>query len=421
MAKNTINCPQCGADIDVSDVLYQQIAEEVRQKNIKENAQKEYDLKQKEKHLNILKSNLDKQQSEFDSKVQTQVSEAMKIEKRRIEAETKKILNEENAEIIADKDRELNEKSEQLKELSKAKTENERLKREKDELKDKLELENEQKLNQILREEKTKIKKQADDEHFLKHKEYEKTIEDMKLQMAEVQRKAEQGSMQLQGEVQELELESILREKYPFDKIIEVKKGQRGADCLQLVRTKQGLECGKIYYESKRTKDFQNGWIQKLKEDNLEVKADIMIIVTQVMPDGEQKFFLKDGVWVCPFTEIRAFSFVIRQSLLKFHSISITQQNKDSKMEMLYNYLTSQEFKGQLEAIIEGFSSLQSGYQDEKKKMQKIWAEREKQLEKIITNTVTFYGSLKGIAGASIPDIPLLEDGNGKLLNSTNG
>lgn len=204
---------------------------------------------------------------------------------------------------------------------------------------------------------------------------------------------------------------------YPFDEIVEVKKGQRGADIIQIVRTNQGNDCGKIYYESKRTKNFDYGWLQKLRDDNLEVKADVLVIVTEAMPsDTEYKYFYKDNVWVCSFWEIKSFSLVLRQALLQIQAVTITQHGKETKMELLYDFLTSQEFRGQFEAIIEGFKLLQDSYSDEKLKMQKIWKEREKQLEKILSNAVNFYGSLKGIAGASIPDIKMLE-GDEKLLD----
>jgi hypothetical protein len=245
--------------------------------------------------------------------------------------------------------------------------------------------------------------------NILKIKEKEKIIEDLKAQLDEAKRKAEQSSMQLQGEVQELELENLLRSLYPGDEIREIKKGQRGADILQVVKTTQGVECGKIYYESKRTKNFDYEWLQKLRDDNLEVKADILVLVTEKMPEGEDKFFFKDGVWICSFFEIKGLSLVLRHALFQVYSVIITQQGKETKMEMLYNYLTSQEFRDQFRAIVEGFKSLQDSYQEEKLKMMKIWKEREKQLEKILINAANFYGAIKGIAGASIPEIKMLE------------
>lgn len=203
-----------------------------------------------------------------------------------------------------------------------------------------------------------------------------------------------------------------MRESYKFDDIEEIKKGARGADVLQTVKTERGAICGKIYYESKRTKDYQPAWLKKLRDDNLEVKADILVLATEAMPDGQPGFFFQDGVWICSFYEIRGLSLLLRYTLLQVQAISTTQQGRETKMEMLYSYLTSTEFRGQFGAIIEGFKVLQDSHQSEKLKTQKIWAAREKQLEMILTNAVNFYGSIKGIAGASIPEIKMLESGS---------
>ncbi|MCX8012507.1 MAG: DUF2130 domain-containing protein, partial [Desulfobacterota bacterium] len=329
----------------------------------------------------------------------------------KLERELRHRINEEYTAQVESLQKELIDKSNQVKELNKVKADLIKLQREKEELREQIALEKEKEFSEKLKEERGKIQRQIEEANLLKIREKEKVIEDLKNQLEEAKKRAEQGSIQLQGEIQELELENLLRSLYFQDEILEVKKGQRGADVLQIVRNSQGYECGKIYYESKRTKNFDYNWLKKLREDNLEIKADILVLVTEAMPEEENKFFLKDGVWVCPFFEIKGLSFVLRYGLLQIHSIIITQQGKETKMGMLYDFLTSQEFKGQFEAIIEGFVELQKGYQDEKLKLQKIWKEREKQLEKILTNVVQFYGAIKGIAGASIPEIKMLESG----------
>jgi hypothetical protein len=229
-----------------------------------------------------------------------------------------------------------------------------------------------------------------------------KLAEDMK-------RKAEQGSMQAQGEIQELELERVLRESYPYDTITEVKKGARGADVLQLVRSQSGFDCGKIYYESKRTKDYQKAWIPKLKEDNLLINADILVLATEIMPEGKPHFFYDNGVWICPIHEVKALSLVLRVGLLEMQQLRIAQHGRESKAELLYNFIMSNEFKGQLEAIINGFSALRDSYNRERTQMQRLWKEREKQLELILSNAAGFYGSLKGIGGSSVPDMTMLD------------
>ncbi len=396
-SQNIIKCPKCGTAINVSEVLYQQLEKEIKEKYENKIAEKESELKAKEERLKDL---VDK---EVESKLRT--------ERAKLEEKLKHQFDAENAELIKGLKEELGRKSNQVKELHRLMAENEKLKLEKEELREQVAFEKEKEFMEKLKEEKLKIQKQIEEANILKIREKEKVIEDLKSQLDEAKRKAEQGSIQLQGEVQELEIENILRALYPYDEIIRIKKGQPGADILQIVRTEKGKECGKIYYESKRTKKFDHNWLKKIRDDNLKVKADILVLVTEVMPDDENKFFFKDGVWVCSFFEVKGVSMLLRHSLLQVHSVMITQQGKETKMQMLYNYLTSQEFKVQFGAIIDGFRELHNGYQEEKLKMQKIWKEREKQLEKVLTNAVQFYGAIKGIAGASVPEIKMLEGG----------
>ena len=215
--------------------------------------------------------------------------------------------------------------------------------------------------------------------------------------------------MQLQGEVQELAIEEWLKEKYPFDTIDEVKKGARGADCMQIVHTRESQNCGKIYYESKRTKDFQKSWIEKFKADMREKGADIGVLVTDVMPNDFKRMGLLDGIWICTFEEFKGLSAVLREQMIKIHHAMKSQENKTDKMSLLYGYLTSNEFKMQLEAIVESFTTMQSDLDTEKRSMQRIWKQREKQIEKVLDNTINMYGSIRGIAGNAIGNIRALE------------
>lgn len=404
-----VKCPNCGSEIDVNSVLYHQLEESLKKDFEKANAAKEKDLQAKLSQIEMQKIELEKQKDNMELLVNEQVQSKLKKEKTQLEKSISEKIRLEQNEILDSLKEELEQKSLQVKELNKTKAEVEKLKREKEGLREEIALEKEREFSEKLRDEKSRIKKQVDEENFLRIKEKEKVIDDLKNQLEEAHRKAEQGSMQLQGEIQELELENILREIFIYDEITEVKKGQRGADVLQIVRTQTGVECGKIYYESKRTKNFDNNWLQKLRDDNLNVKADILVLVSETMPDGQDKFFYRDGVWICSLWEVKGLALALRYGLQQVYSVAITHQGKEDKMEMLYNYLTSQEFAGQFGAIIEGFKSLQDNYNDERLKMQKVWKEREKQLEKILTNAVSFYGSIKGIAGASIPEIKMLE------------
>ncbi len=407
--ENIIKCPNCDFSIDVNDILYKEVESKIKKNYDAMILIKDEEIQKRIKTLELEKVKINEERQNLASLVSAEVETKLKTEKIKIEDNLKKKLVEETSEQITNLQNELNEKSNQVKELNKTKAELEKLKREKDELRDTIVFEKEKELNEKIKDERQKLSKQFEEENNFKLKEREKIISDLKDQLNDAKRKAEQGSIQLQGEIQELELEKLLKGLYLYDEIEEVKKGQRGADIIQTI-LENGIKCGKIYYESKRTKNFDFNWIKKLKDDNLSIKADILVLVTEALPEGVDKFFLKDGVWICSFFELQGLSFVLRQSMININSIMVTQQGKEGKMELLYKYLTSQEFKGQLEAIIEGFSELQRGYLDEKLKMQKVWKEREKQLERILSNTVNFYGSLKGIAGSSIPSIKLLDD-----------
>jgi hypothetical protein len=215
--------------------------------------------------------------------------------------------------------------------------------------------------------------------------------------------------MQLQGEVQELAIEEFLATQFPLDTIEEIKKGARGGDCIQLVNTRELQQCGKIYYESKRTKDFQASWIEKFKADMREKGANIGVLVTEVMPSGMERMGMKDGVYICTFEEFKALAGILRESLIQISQALGSQVNKGDKMVMLYDFLTSTNFRMQIEAIVEGFSSMKSALESEKRSMHRIWKEREKQLEKVIYNTIDMHASIRGIAGNAVQSVKALE------------
>jgi len=224
-----------------------------------------------------------------------------------------------------------------------------------------------------------------------------------------MKRKHEQGSMQLQGEVQELAIEEWLATQFPLDTIDEIKKGARGGDCLQYVNTRSMQNCGTIYYESKRTKDFQPTWIEKFKMDIRDKGATIGVLVTEVMPSDMDRMGLKDGIWICNYEEFKGLCAVLRESIVQLSTAVSSQENKGDKMEMLYTFLTGNTFRMQVEAIVEGFTQMKADLESEKRSMQRIWKQRDKQIEKVITNTIDMYGSIKGIAGNAVQSVKALE------------
>ncbi len=239
-------------------------------------------------------------------------------------------------------------------------------------------------------------------EFEMKLKERDKQLEDQKRMIEEMKRKSEQGSMQLQGEVQELALEDLLRSTFPFDVVGEVGKGKRGADCILTVRNGYGQECGKIIFESKRTKDFGTDWIEKLKVDMRTTGADLAVLVTQATPKDMDSFGEREGVWICNFREVRAVVAVLRDLILKVYNAKKSQDNKGDKMTLLYNYLISSEFSEQWTAVREGFMSMRISIQRERDQMEKLWKAREKQLEKVLLSTAHIKGSIEGIAGMDV-------------------
>ncbi len=395
MTSNQTTCPNCGHVFDAGAALQKHMQIEL-QKRIAEQ-DKENALK-----LENFKKQLQEEKAKFEQEEKKKMWAIAQAEAQK-RADEKK-----GAELLALKeDNKLKQQlilEAQKKELELLKKENE-LKFQQEQLKFKLEKEMLERTKGI----EEQAKKQKDQEFELVRKEYEKKLENQMNLVKEMQRKAEQGSMQLQGEVQELEIESILERTFPYDVIEEVKKGIRGADAIQTVKNEFGQICGKIIFESKRTQNWGGDWIEKLKNDQRETGAEIAVLVTQTMPKEMDRFGEKDGVWICGFHEVKSLVFVLREILIRAHQAKATNENKTDKMGLLYNFLTSSQFKQQMEAIVEGFSNLKSELDREKRSMQRIWKEREVQIEKVIGNTIDMYGSIKGIAGNAISPIQSLE------------
>jgi hypothetical protein len=353
---------------------------------------------------------------EIEARLKTEYSaEKEKEYAKRLETERNKI-REEQAEGIKSLQKSLKEKSDQVIEFNKTRAELERLKMEKEEIEYKItaakneelskKLRDERESNKMLLEkERERIKKEASDENAFKIEELKKKLEDQTALANEMKRKAEQGSVQLQGEVQELAIEDILKDTFRFDIIEPVPKGINGADVVQKIRNNAGNEVGIIAYESKRTKAFGKDWIGKLKEDGGRVKADICVLVTDTLPEDIERIGQKEGVWVCTFDEFKGLALVLRDSIIRISEAYSSQTNKGEKMQMLYDYLTGKEFSSQFMVILESFNDLQKGYIEERNRMEKIWKTREKQLEKILLNTNGFLGSIKGIAGSSLAEL----------------
>lgn len=447
--KQAVTCPKCAAQIDVSALLHSQIEAELRQsfasqfsqqqaqfdvqlKN--EKAQLEQTLKASlaadsqaqieamrnelnEKSEQLREFNKAKAEIERLNREQIGLRETIEAENeaklnQRLLEERKKTEQSLRASLEADSQGqiqlmrdELNAKSEQLREFNKAKAEIERLTREKAELTDAVKAEAALELNQKLREEKQRL--DAQNEMRMRDKDFE--IEKLKHQIQEAQRVAEQGLTQAQGEVQELAIEEWLKTSFPLDEIKEIQKGQRGADCIQIVHTRNRKNCGIICYESKRTENFNKEWIEKFKTDMRSVNANIGVLVTKTMPKDMERMGLINDIYVCTFEEFKGLSAVFRETVIQISNLVEAQKDKGEKKEMLYDFVTSQSFTSRLNELTETYNQMQDDLRREKNTLQRLWAQREKQIEKMLLHTNESLGSIEGIIGSIIESEVALE------------
>ncbi len=388
-----IKCPECGHEFEPTDSIREEVQKELRSQ------MSEWKKQQQQKFEAQLLEEKKKTQAETEELIRKSVSADFESKLRLLEQNNKD--NEERLKEARQKETEFLRKEQELKNKEAE-----------------IELNVQKQLQQArekLTEDIRKIEEQKiaakETEFQLRIKELEKQRDDQKKLAEEAVRKAQQGSMQLQGEVQELALEEMLRAAFPFDIISEVGKGVRGADCIQTVRNNLGQECGKIIFESKRTKDFGNDWIEKLKADMRSQGADVAVIVTQALPKELDKFGEKDGVWICTFAEVKPIVQMLRDGIMKVAVALRSQENKGDKMSLLYNYLTSREFAEQWGAIREGFMNMKISIQKERDAMEKLWKQREKQLEKVLLSAAHVRGSIEGISGSEV-DLNLLGSGD---------
>jgi len=416
MTEPTITCPNCKAEIKLTESLAAPLIAATRQQFEQQLAQKDNDIAQREQAMRDKEKQLAEDKRKLDDQVADQVAVQLKAERARVIAEESKKAKLASAAELETKARELTELQEvlnannvKLAEAQKAQAELIKKQRELDDAKRELELTVEKRVQDGLTEVRTLAKKEAEDEQKLKVMEKEQTIAAMQKQIEDLKRRAEQGSQQLQGEVQELELENLLRAKFPFDSIEPVPKGEFGGDVLHRVVGAGGQSGGTILWEFKRTKNWSDAWLAKLRDDQRTAKAEIAVIVSQVLPKGVETFEMVEGVWVTHPRAALPVAMILRQSLLELALARQSSEGQQTKTEMVYQYLTGPRFKQRVEAIVEAFSTMQEDLDKERKAIMKQWAKREEQIERVMGATVGMYGDLQGIAGKSLQEIEGLE------------
>ncbi len=405
MEQGKITCPHCGQEFELSDALTGRIREHLRVELLQEVSRREAELKKKNEALKALEAQVSKSREAIDEEIET------RLKARLSEAEDKaaKKLEGQYTQQLKDLQGALTEKDQAIKTFREQELQLRKRQRQLEEAAESLELEVERKLAAEREKIRGEALKKIAEEHRLKDLEKEKVINDLKAALEDMKRKAEQGSMETQGEVLEQDFEAQLKTFFVHDDIQPVPKGIRGADLVQTVRTPMGSECGVLLWETKNTKAWSSAWIPKLKDDMIEVRASVAILVSVVLPDGINRFGQVDGVWVSDPLSAIPLAAALREQLTAVSRERTASIGKSEKMEALYQYLAGVEFKQKIEGIVEAFTSMQDQLNRERRAMERHWKQREKEIERVIKNTVGLYGDMQGIIGGQIPAIPALE------------
>jgi len=410
-----ITCPYCKREIPLDEALTHQIKEQFQKEFNEQLSKKEKELKKKEdavaikeKELQKFKEEQAKEIAKMQEKLEKDFTVKLSAEKKKMEESLKKKILEESAAEMKTLQEELAEKTDKIKEFKNLELKLRQEKRKLEEDKQNLELEVTRKLDA----ERTKLKEEAAklayEQYKLKDVEKDKHIEALKNQIEDLKRKVEQGPGE-PGEALEWVLETELKSNFRHDTIEPVPRGLRGADIIQRVCTKNGHMCGTIIWESKRVKNWSDGWIEKLKEDQREAKADIAVLVSTVLPKGVSGITNINGVWVVDYVLAVGLASALRYGMIEVAQSKVSLEGRSKKLEMLYEYLSGPEFRQQMEGIVEAFVSMKNDLDAEKRAMEKIWSKREKQIEKVVKNTSRMYGSLQGIVGSTLPELKALE------------
>ncbi|GMQ87556.1 MAG: DUF2130 domain-containing protein [Gammaproteobacteria bacterium] len=416
MTEPTITCPNCKTEIKLTESLAAPLIESTRLQFEQQLAQKDNDIAQREQAVREKETQLAETKTKFDEQVADQVEVQLKKDRVRIVSEEARKAKlavstdlEEKTREVADLQEVLKTRDEKLAEAQKAQAKLIRKQRELDDAKREMDLTVEKRVQEGLTETREQARKEAEEGLKLKVAEKDQTIASMQKKIEELKHRAEQGSQQLQGEVQELELEDLLRSKFPFDTIEPVAKGEFGGDVVQRVIGANGQQSGTILWESKRTKNWSDTWLPKLRKDQRTAKAEIAIIVSQALPKDVETFEAIDGVWVThPRTTIPVAA-ILRQSLIEVALARQANEGQQTKTEMVYQYLTGPRFRQRVEAIVEAFSTMQADLDKERKVIMKQWAKRDEQINRVMQATVGMYGDLQGIAGKTLQEIEGLD------------
>lgn len=405
MSETNITCPKCGAEIPLGEAVSHRLREQLEGEFEKERAKLNAALADREKKLASEREVIDARAKS----VSEEIAKGLEAARSKLQADAVREAAEKTAVQLKDLQEQLASQKTRLETAQTAELELRKKQHELEEAKANMELTMTRKLDEERKQIAENARRQAAEAEQLKIADKDNKIRDLQEQISSLQKRAEQGSMQAQGETLELELENSLRSAFPYDELLEVKKGQRGADVTQRVRTNTGAECGTILWEAKRANNWSADWPAKLKEDQREAKADLAVIVTTCPPAGLRGIGQHDGVWVCEPPFAIPLAGALRHGLVATANQRMQQTNRDDKMALLYDHLCSVGFRQTVEAIVESFIGLKEQLEAEKRAFARQWKEREAQLEKAINHTAMLYGGIQGIAGReALPEITKL-------------
>lgn len=393
-----ITCPQCGTEIPLTDALTGKIKNQMR-------GEMQAQLKAQEEAMKKREEALREAQKDIDQQVQKKLEN----EKKEMWQRAQKAAQEAQKKDLEDLKAQNEERQKKLDEAQRHELELRKKTRELEEKDKNRQLEMERKIDEERKKMENLLREQMNEENRKKLSEKDMQLEQMKRTIDDLKRKSEQGSMQLQGDAQEEALKKMLEQHFPIDEIQDIATGVRGADLLQKVRSSQGQMCGTVLWESKITKTWNEGWIAKLKDDQVESKADVAILITATLPKDIENFTQKNGVWIVSFPFSLAIISAIRFHLIELKKTQKSLEGQDEKMKFLYQYLSGPQFKNRIENIVSAFTEMKNNLDAEKRAMTKLWARREKEIERVINNTSGMYGDLQGIVGATLQNIPQLE------------
>lgn len=409
MTEPTMTCPSCSEEIKLTESLAAPLIQEMREKYQSQIKEKEDDIRKREKTIRKREEKISRTEKSIEKTIEDKVSEKLKTERNVIIEQEKKKAESDIKIKMKDLESRLTEKDEKLEKAQKAEVGFLRKQRKLEDARREIDLNVEKQVEEKVSAIHKKAKAEAENELKLRIDEKDETISSMKSQIEDLKSKAEQGSQQIQGEVMELSVEDTLRNKFPHDIVEPIPKGESGADILQRIVSTAGTPCGSILWETKRTKRWSKEWIKKLRNDKRNAESDLAVIVSQALPKEVETFGYVDGVWITAPQYYVPLALALRQGLIEVSKTKIANRGQQTKMELVYEYLTGSRFRHRIEAIVEKFSEMQKDLEQERRAMTRLWAKRQTQIEGAIESSVGMYGDLQGIAGQEIQEIEGLE------------